>query len=197
MFTVVSEYQEEMRSKLIRLFSNNIPVETEWRTIQNINGIYCPRIDIAVGPFSITRGNNQINSYNKLLNQKRDFIDKIIEFHNVNTSRYRTNDEQINRNEPTRTFENLHHFNENARCFLAIEIENNVSRKHLLGGAVNASVLGRIGICIGWTPEKVKALIKVQAYWDFLRSVGKNTFETKNLIILDKNQFRESIYDSI
>ena len=67
----------------------------------------------------------------------------------------------------------------------------------MLDETTAALVLRRIGICIGWTPEKVKALIKVQAYWDFLRSVGKNIFETKNVIILDKNQFRESIYDSI
>jgi hypothetical protein len=50
---------------------------------------------------------------------------------------------------------------------------------------------------IGWDEEKVNALVKLQAYWDFLRSVGKNTFETKNLIILSPTQLEEAIRQSL
>ncbi|HEY0458752.1 MAG TPA: hypothetical protein VGC97_06325 [Pyrinomonadaceae bacterium] len=76
---------------------------------------------------------------------------------------------------------------------MAIEIEYNVSRKQLLGSTVNASVLGRLGVMIGWDAEKVNALVKLQVYWDYLRIVGKNTFETKNLLILTPNQFRGAL----
>jgi hypothetical protein len=76
---------------------------------------------------------------------------------------------------------------------MAIEIENQVSRKHLLGGAVNASVLSRIGILVPWTKEKSRATIKLLQYWDFLKYVGKNTFSADNVLILTPDQLKEAI----
>ena len=38
--------------------------------------------------------------------------------------------------------------NSNARCFLAIEIENQTDRKHLMGSSLNSSIMGKIGIVI-------------------------------------------------
>ena len=108
-------------------------------------------------------------------------------------SAYRVDDEQLNQVRYYSNFHELKILNENSRCLLAIEIENNVSRKHLLGGAVNAAALGRLGIVVGWTENKVKALVKLQTYWDFLYSVGKNTFNTRNLVILSPQQLSEAI----
>ncbi len=40
------------------------------------------------------------------------------------------------------------YMNFNARYFLSIEIENQLTQKHLIGGIVNASALGRLEILI-------------------------------------------------
>jgi hypothetical protein len=78
--------------------------------------------------------------------------------------------------------------NHNARCFLGIEIENAVSRKHLMGGAINASALGRLGIAVGWTDARVKSFGRLWKYLDFLSRVGKNSFDTSNLLIVSDVQ---------
>ena len=139
---------------------------------------------MAVGPFSTLRGGNLREEYNQLLDNTRALIKRLLAFHRENVERYRILDEQSGEILEFPEFQDARNFNNNARCLIAIEIEHQVSRKHLLGGAVSASVLGRFGVMVEWDEEKVNALVKLQAYWDFLRSVGKNTFETKNLIIL-------------
>ena len=187
------EYQNQIAQDLRRVYLPPTPIEVEWRTIANIRGLYSPRIDVAVGPFSVVRGGNCIEEYNELMDSSQDFIELILEHHHANVTAYRVDDEQLNQVRYFSNFHDLKRRNENARCLLAIEIENNVSRKHLLGGAVNAAALGRLGIVVGWTENKVKALVKLQTYWDFLYSVGKNTFNTRNLVILSPQQLSEAI----
>ena len=191
--SLTQEFQEEIKQELVRIYPNPTPIKTEWRAITNITGLYSPRIDVAVGPFSTVRGGTCIAEYNRLMDLSRRFIEQLLLCHRQNVAAYRVLDAQRNEVLYFSDFQELKTFNENARCLLAIEIEHEVSRKHLLGGAVNAAALGRLGVIIGWTEEKVRALVRLQAYWDFLRSVGKNTFETKNLVILSPYQFRHSI----
>lgn len=155
------------------------PIQTEWRAISDGRKIYSPRLDIAVGPFAINQ--QYIDKYDDMMNSSQRLINKIIELHVQNIR-------DINNSDVSLSFDVLKRKNYNARCFLAIEIENKVSRKHLIGGAINAAALGRIGIVVAWTPEKLKAFIKLREYLEFLGSVGKNTFDTTNLLILDKNQ---------
>ena len=193
MSSEVTEYQHTIKDSMNRFFGEQIPVETEWQTITDIGGLYSPRIDIAVGPFSVIRDVNKIVEYNQLMDTHEAFISKLIEYNNTNIRTYRDPDERIDLYHIEPTIDSLKHVNRNGRCWLAIEIENKVSRKHLLGGVVNACALGRIGICIGWTEDKVKAFVKLQMYWEYLNSVGKNTFGTKNLIILNKNQLIQAI----
>lgn len=88
---------------------------------------------------------------------------------------------------------NVRSGNRNARCFRAIEVENQVSRKHLLGGAVNAAALGRIGVVVGWTPDKLNALLKLRSYFDFLSAVGKPSFSASNLLILAPEQLESAL----
>lgn len=184
----VAEFQSEMQNCLRRIYPEPTPIQTEWQAIQGNNNLYSPRIDIVVGPFSTTRGGNRITEYNQLMDSSQRFIEALLEIHQTN---YRNiMGETIAR---TTSFDDLKTFNENARCLLAIEIENKVSRKHLLGGVVNASALGRMGIVVGWTGDKVKALFKLLAYWEFLGSVGKNSFRTNNLIILSPSQLQDAI----
>lgn len=189
-------FQREIAEQLPAIYPHT-PIVREWRSIDNIRGLYSPRIDVAVGPFSTLRGGNLREEYNRLMDGSRDFIERLLVFHRANVEHYRILDEQRGEVMEFPEFRNVRNFNDNARCLIAIEIEHRVSRKHLLGGAVNASVLGRLGVMVGWDEEKVNALVKLQAYWDFLRSVGKNTFETQNLIILLPEQLRESIRQTL
>jgi hypothetical protein len=188
-------FQQEIAEQLTLIYTQT-PVAREWRSIDNIRGLYSPRIDVAVGPFSTLRGSNLRNDYNRLMDDTRPFIERLLASHRENVLRYRILDEQRGEVLEFPEFRDVRNFNDNARCLLAIEIEHRVSRKHLLGGAVNASVLGRLGVMVGWNEEKVNALVKLQAYWDFLRSVRKNTFENRNLIILSPDQLRAAIQQS-
>jgi len=90
-------------------------------------------------------------------------------------------------------FEHVCMRNQNARCFMAFEIENEVSRKHLMGGAINAAALGRVGLAIAWNPEKLRAFVRMRSYLLFLSAVGKNTFDPSNLLILSKDQVMDVI----
>jgi hypothetical protein len=195
----INQFQSEIAASLKLLFPQPLAeVQKEWRAITNITGIYSPRIDIAVGPFSIIRGENCIKAYDGLLRQSEHLITCLIENHCSNVKKYRhTDDSRIKDALRLPTIQRLMDHNRNARCFLAIEIENEVSRKHLLGGAVNASALGRIGLVVGWTENKVEALIRLQAYWDFLASVGKNTYRTDNLLIVSPEQLRNALNSCI
>lgn len=83
--------------------------------------------------------------------------------------------------------------NRNARCFLAIEIENKVSRKHLMGGAINAAAPGRAGLAVGWSDQMVRAFVKLRAYLLYLARVGKNTFDPFNLLIVNRIQLAAAV----
>lgn len=191
----VRDYQNEMSEALTQRFHNcpmqNIPVKQEWRSIANIKGLYCPKIDIAVGPFAA--GRTYEGEYDMLLQHSHPMVEQLIAFTRENFQEYYSIDDPDVLPYPHISEIRLRDFNRNARCFLAVEIENKVSRKHLLGGAVNASALGRIGVVIGWTDDKVRALVRLLAYWQFLHSVGKNTYRTDNLFIVSLEQFRQAV----
>lgn len=145
-------------------------------------GLYSPRIDIAVGPFATNW--QFVNEYDRLEEQHRVVIEQLYSYHLANVG----TDNQY----ALADLDNALRLNQNARCFLAIEIENLVSRKHLMGGAINASALGRLGIAIGWTPLALRCLIRLNRYLAFLSSVGKNSFNTSNLLVLNPDQFLQA-----
>lgn len=179
----IKEYQKLMKNKLELIYEE---VKTEWSSMARQQGIYSPQVDIAVGPFAIDK--RCIDDYDSLMKESRDFIEGLLKKHKNNIKAF--NGERLEL-----SFDNLKWKNQNARCLLAIEIENKVNRKHLIGSSINASALGRIGIMIAWTPEKLKALLKLRGYLSFLEGVGKNTFDTTNLLILNKDQFRKKLLD--
>ena len=76
---------------------------------------------------------------------------------------------------------------------MAIEIENATTMKHLMGSMVNAGALGRVGVAIAWNPPKLKAFRRVREYLGFLSRVGKNSFNTANLLIVTHTQFEKAI----
>ena len=40
-----------------------------------------------------------------------------------------------------------------------------------MGGAINAAALGRIGIVVAWTDEKLIVFVKLKEYLDYLAGV--------------------------
>jgi hypothetical protein len=182
----VEEFKHQVCSRLSLVYPL-VPILPEWTSMQDEIGIYSPRLDIAVGPFATDRQCG--DDYDGLMENNKRFINRLIRCHINNVRKY---DDKFY----SLSFDRLKTKNYNARCFIAIEIENRVTRKHLIGGAVNASALGRIGIMIPWTPDKMRAAIKLRKYLEFLASVGKNTFDTTNLLILDKNQIMRALSSS-
>ena len=181
------QYQHDIVSQL-KVIYPGVAIEPEWRALDANNELYAPRIDVAVGPFAIER--REMTSYDRLMSRSRGFIESLINTHSENVIGARDF-------WGVPSFQSLKKSNRNSRCLLAIEIENEVSRKHLMGGAINAAALGRIGIVIGWTEEKFRALIKLRSYLNFLAQVEKNTFNTSNLLIFKKDQFLTCVRNEI
>lgn len=178
------QYQQKISKKLESIFTNCL-VEMEWPAFKRTDGIYAPRIDIAVGPFAIH--NREISRYDDLIERHKDFIVS------CQKSFIKNMQELSSLNNIPLNLSEIYNFNRNARCFMAIEIERSGSRKHLLGDIINVSTLGRIGIIIPWNDDLFKAFIRQIDYLSFLKSVGKNTLAVKNLIILTRRQFNRII----
>jgi hypothetical protein len=178
--STVGEFTDDLILLLRTTFQQVTP---EWRT-QFEPGIYSPRVDIAVGPFAVEHGRSEARAYDLLCRDYDQLLRALIRSHCSNCSDPRSTAEICDA---------LHSFNPNSRCFIAIEIENSVSQKHLLGGALNAAVLGRIGVAIGWQQASLDMFLRLRRYFLYLRSVGKNTFDASNLLILSPKQLRDSV----
>lgn len=173
------EYQNTAKNALEHLYDE---VEVQWYPFRGQGRqIYAPIVDIAVGPFAIEGRYGP--RYTELLEQTRDFIEKLIEKHNEN----------VEDAEERTSFERIMYFNENARCLLCIEVEDTGSRKHLLGDLVNASALGRIGLLVARSERAFKSFLRQRVYLRYLASVGKNTFRTDNALVLTAEQFDECL----
>jgi len=172
-------YQHKLKEALDRLYRE---VTIQWQPFRGEGrGIYAPVVDVAVGPFAVTR--QYIGEYATLLDETRDFIEKLIAKHNDNCDGH----------EERAQFEQIRDFNENARCLLCFEIEESGSRKHCLGNLVNASALGRIGILVARQPSVLRTFLRQRAYLRFLAEVQKNTFRTTNALVLSATQLTECL----
>lgn len=182
----VPEYQNSVK-ELIE-FKLNLEVNCEWRSQMNTN-IYAPRLDIAVGPYSIEDGTNIGEEYDQIYDNINQFIYQLVKIHFINTNEItpNTTDDEIDILVNNK-IQLLKDFNHNSRCFIAIEVEHKVSRKHLMGGAINAAVLGRIAIAVGFTEEKHRAFLNLHRYFAYLESVQKPTFHVNNLLIVSADQ---------
>jgi hypothetical protein len=174
----IRDYQNDAANLLRRRL--DVDVSIEWAAMSGERGLYSPRLDLAVGPFA-TENQRRHNDFDQLQFQHQRFLRALHRHH-------RNNIREICGVE-TCSLDEAWSRNRNARCFLGIEIENQVSRKHLMGGAINASALGRLGLAIGWTDRNVQAFGRLWMYLRFLSSVGKNGFDTTNLLILSSHQF--------
>ncbi|HEX9255180.1 MAG TPA: hypothetical protein VF938_06530 [Candidatus Angelobacter sp.] len=174
-----AEYQQQVKTALDRLYRE---VEVQWCAFRGEgHRTYAPRVDIAVGPFAMH--GRFIEEYTALMHETRRFIESLITYHNHNAQGI---------GQPL-TFEDILHFNENARCLISIEIEEGGSCKHCVGNLVNASSLGRVGLLVARTDKVLRRFLRQRAYFQFLEEVGKNTFKTANALVLSEAQFDECL----
>ena len=174
------EFQRLVANELGNLLK--LPIQIEWRAMQEQKSLYCPRIDIAVGPF-VYDSSSIPDEHDSLIRQWEIPIQAMLDYHKQNVA-------SLSWENCKTSFDDLCYKNKTARCFLAIEIENEVSRKHLIGSAINAMALGRLGIVVAFTPDKLKAFIRQRRYLWFL---GQATnIDTDNLLILNREQFVNS-----
>jgi hypothetical protein len=186
---------KEYQSTILDLLSvkfQELEICDEWRAFKGLNYIYSPRVDIAVGPFSDRSGYNKIQEYNQLiLNVEiNKFLKRIYDIHIENIG----NDWLYEIKIPE--FNNVLLKNQNARCLLAIEIENSSTKKHIMGSMINAASLGRIGIGIAYNASALRTFKRLLNYLAFLKRVEKNTYDTTNFLIITKEQFLSVINDN-
>lgn len=186
--TEVNIYQERLQNLLADHFESDI--ETEWRTKMG-KKIYSPCVDVAVGPFAIEDGVTYTNEHDEIFEQNIELFRRLTIHHLINTDSIKSADAENAQQLIGEKLNNLQATNRNGRCMLAIEVENKSSRKHLMGGAVNASVLSRVGIAVGFDDEKHRAFLNLYRYFEFLRRVEKPTFNTNNLLIISKEQLED------
>lgn len=181
------EFQNTIRPQ-IETKLRNLEVISEWRAFENMQYQYSPRVDIAIGPFSVHHGQNKTREYNELLRQEHieDFFKKVYDFHIENIGEQWLNEIQISE------FDFLIRKNQNARCLCALEIENTSTKKHIMGSMINAASLGRIGIGIAYNDSVKRTFVRILNYLGFLKRVEKNTYDATNFLIITKEQI-ESI----
>lgn len=176
----IRDYQHHAAELLQQRFG--VEVSVEWAALSGEPTVYSPRLDVAVGPFAAERRCH--DEYDLLQAENRRVLERLYAAHQSNL---------LADGQTVVGLDQALTLNFNARCFMAIEIENQVSRKHLMGGAINASALGRLGIAIGWTPVALRCFVRLNRYLAFLTSVGKNSFDTSNLLVLSPEQFTAAI----
>ena len=151
--------------------------------------MYGPVIDLAVGPFATEQ--RQIAEYDRMAKQSAAMLASLLRC-------YRRNLRQFGSNLPAPTLRHLSRLNRNSRCFLAIEIEKgNTNMKYLTGSTVHAAALGRVGILVAWNEERAQDLLSVREYFAALKSWGKNITDPDNLLILTRDQIRETLERTI
>ncbi len=206
----------EICAELVRIFGSK-NVKPEWSVCaqaqDDMTGEqgewirYCPKLDFVVGPFNITKDTATSNRvFENLIRTHRDLIDtlrRIDEKMELELRKTMSRDEK----EAIEMFERegrsgiLFNMvsNKNPRTFLAIEIEKKTKEKHILGGFVHASAMGKIGIVISSDVEKqYKRLVRIRAYVRFLVAVGKagnpeKVSLIKNVLLLKRTPFLEAL----
>jgi hypothetical protein len=183
---------KEYQASLLPLCRRRFPeqeIVNEWSAFTGLMHQYSPRVDIAVGPFNLGGGPNRMAEYDHLINTAsiRTFINQAIEIHRQNI------DKNLYTEIVHPRYNQLVSQNRNARCLIAMEIENTNSKKHMMGSIINAASLGRIGIGIAYCDSALRTFLRIVNYLAFLRRVGKNTYNTNNFLIVSVEQFNQLI----
>ena len=189
------QYQYQLSASLSRKLMHPFVVE-EWAAFTGNVHQYAPRVDVALGPFSTTPGKTKEDEYNNLVLQPaiNDFLRQVFDFHMANVFSMNIPAERMEIE--FNHFENVIYKNQNARCLIAIEIENTSSKKHIMGSLVNAASLGRVGIGIAYTESVKRTFVRILNYLAFLTRVEKNSYDATNFLIITKEQM-DSIVSSL
>jgi hypothetical protein len=62
-----------------------------------------------------------------------------------------------------------------------------------MGSMINASGLGRVGIIVAWNPCRLRSLLRVREHFLYMSDLSKNTFDTTNLLFLNKDQLTDAL----
>lgn len=175
----VKRYQELAYNSLSKIFGDGNVIK-EWNVAKDSRDaftreLYSPRLDIAIGPFNID-GNIEHNQeeIKRTAHNKRSFIETMLHYSELPAGNF------------SEFFANS---NLNPRCFLAIEIENSGSSKHMLGNIANVSILGSIGVVIPFNSTKLFLCKRIRKYVTFATNVGKLEGVFKNMLIINKENF--------
>jgi len=189
----VQPVTQQIAALLEIIYGDSEQVKSEWRAMlrdevgvrrhgaSRRHRMYAPAIDLAVGPFATHR--QFIWEYDELIDHSAGMIEAMLCCYRGNLRRF----ESVFAAPP---FGQLCTLNQNARCFLAIEIEKgNQSLKYLIGSSINASALGRIGIVLAWDQCRLGDLLRGREFLSYMKQLDKNSFDTNNLLFLSKEQF--------
>lgn len=166
---------DSIYNSLVRIFGDN-NVKKNWDVAKNAEDeytrqLYVPRLDYAVGPFNITNEvDDNLRRINDVCNEYRGLIEILKNADNNNV------------------YFDIS-YNENPRCFLAIELENKTTRKHRIGSMLNASAIGKIAIILAADEKVFNSLIKIREYLYYLHRVKKVNLILRNLLLLKKGDF--------
>lgn len=181
------EYQNILKEKFELLFPE-LEVKSEWISFKKMDRHYAPKVDLAFSPFSITAGETKELEYDALTNVDsiRNFLEKVYHFHEQNLR-----NELFSNEYELPDFERVVNKNSNARCFIALEIENRNSKKHMMGSIINAASLGRVGIGVAYCDSAFRTMARILHYLAFLRRVEKNTYDTTNFLLIKQEQLEQ------
>lgn len=167
---------------------------------------YSPIIDISVGPFSEVRGVSLWGEYDNLVRFSSHVIDDMLEQFKSNYQEFGEGYFRIEERtlpdsyrefltaDENQTVESL---NWNARCFMAIEIEDSRNPKHLLGDMINVSVSARVGIVIGCNQDSLAAFLRQLDYLAYTVKAKKVRFSSKNIIVLKPEQLKTVLVNNL
>ncbi len=161
-------FQNRITEKLREYF---LEVEKEWSVTRGATDIlstnkkrYAPRLDVAVGPFSVSVGNKE----NKIKN---------------------TFDHKAPRNLRRFIESSMLQENSNPRCMLAIEVVFSGSSKHILGDITNASMMGLYGFVVA-SSSTFKKVNRIFEYVKIIKQVGKAPSELfSNVCVVSDEEF--------
>jgi hypothetical protein len=162
---------------------------------------YSPMIDITVGPFSEKRGESLWEDYDNLVEFSSELINDLLQQFRANYQDFGRGFFEIHERTLPNDFRSFlstsEDVNWNARCFMAIEVENSGSKKHLLGDMLNVSVSGRIGIVIGYNDKTFNSFLRQLEYLAYTIEAKKLKFNSKNIVILKPDQFESILVKNI
>jgi len=202
------EYENSIAKLLKMFFAKKMSVIREIRIRKGLRyrsqkgyRCYSPMIDISVGPFSEIRGPSLWNVYDDLVEFSGNLINDLLQQFKTNYQHFGKGVFEIGERNIPGGYQSFLTKNEdvnwNARCFMAIEVENSGSKKHLLGDILNVSISGRIGILIGYNEKTFNSFLKQLEYFAYSIKAGKLKFNSKNVIVLKPDQFKSILNKNI